>query len=301
MISEPPPPLELTSPPDGKTPWGQVRRLAFIDFRLQFEGQVNRKDLRAFFGISAQQASSDLSAYSALATNLLRYDSTAKHFVPGIGFQPQFGSDDAASYLNDLLALGAGVISPDESFIGELPDYGVVPTLKRPMPAPLLALVLSAIRKQRSLRIRYQSMSREEPSVRDISPHALGHDGFRWHVRAYCHKRKDFADFVFGRLLETQQSAAAWVDGALDTQWHTTVWLDLIPHPALSPAQRAAIALDYGMLNGHTRVNTRQALLFYALKRFGLNRRGEAEVRTQHIELANRSELLQYLLEETAS
>ena len=52
MTSEPPPPLVLTPPPDGKTPWGQVRRLAFIDFRLQFEGQVNRKD----FGLNWNKA-----------------------------------------------------------------------------------------------------------------------------------------------------------------------------------------------------------------------------------------------------
>ena len=291
-------PFELTRPPDGKTPWGQVRRLALIDFRLQYEGQVYRKDLKEFFDISVQQASLDLAAYAALAPNQMRYDATIRRFVPGIGFKPLYGGEDAASYLNDLLALSSEVISRDESFIGTMPDYGIVPTLKRPLPASLLATVLLAIRKQRSLQIRYQSMSREEPSVRDISPHALGHDGFRWHVRAYCHKRQDFADFVFGRMLETQASIADWVDATADTQWHTTVWLDLKPHPELSPAQRAAIALDYGMVNGHTRVKTRQALLFYALKRFGLNKRGEAEARTQHIELANRSELAQYLEEE---
>lgn len=295
MAPETPHPLDLTRPPDGKTPWGQARRLAFIDFRLQFEGQVNRKDLRAFFGISAQQASSDLSAYAALAPNLLRYDSTAKRFVPGNAFTPQFGGDDAALYLNDLLAVSAAVISRDESFIGWLPDHGIVPTLKRPMPAPLLATVLSAVRRQHCMQILYQSMSRETPTLRDISPHALGHDGFRWHVRAYCHKRQDFADFVFGRMLDTQPSSAAWVDGADDEQWHATVWLDLVPNPDLSTAQRAAIALDYGMVNGHTRVCTRQALLFYTLKRLGLNKHGESEGREQHIELANRSELSHYL------
>ncbi len=292
------PKLEFSRPSDGKTPWGQVRRLAFIDFRLQYEGEVYRKDLKDFFGISVQQASLDLAAYSALAPNQIRYDATIRRFVPDIGFKPLYGGDDAASFLNDLLALSNEVISRDESFIGWAPDYGIVPTLKRPLPASQLATVLLAIRKQRSLQIRYQSMSREEPSLRDISPHALGHDGFRWHVRAFCHKRQDFADFVFGRMLDTQPSVADWVDGADDRQWHRTVWLDLKPHSELSAAQRAAIALDYGMVNGHTRVKTRQALLFYALKRFGLNKRGEAEARTQHIELANRAEVSQYLDEE---
>jgi hypothetical protein len=298
--NETPPPLALTPPPDGKTRWGQERRLAFIDFRLQFERRLNRKDLRDFFGISAQQASLDLAAYAGLAPDLLRYDAKAKVYVPGEAFQPHYGCEDAGLYLKDILALGTDIIRRDASFIGWLPEFGIVPTLKRPLAASQLAEVLAAMRERRCLQISYQSMSRNEPSVRDISPHALGHDGFRWHVRAYCHKRGGFADFVFGRMLHTAQSAAAWVGGSRDTQWHTDVHLDLIPNPALSPAQRAAIALDYGMVDGHTRVSTREALLFYTLKRLGLNKRGDLEGTEQHIVLANKTELAPYLNQEVA-
>ena len=59
------------------------------------EFQVSLEDMVSETG---QLVEGDLSAYGALATNLLRYDSKAKHFVPGIGFKPQFGGDDAASH-----------------------------------------------------------------------------------------------------------------------------------------------------------------------------------------------------------
>lgn len=46
--------------------WGVQRRLEFIDFRLFWDGRFNRRDLAETFGISAQQASSDIAQYTAL-------------------------------------------------------------------------------------------------------------------------------------------------------------------------------------------------------------------------------------------
>ena len=39
----------------------------------------------------------------------------------------------------------------------------------------------------------------------------------------------------------------------------------------LSPPQRAAIALDYGMSDGRLTIHVRKAMLYYALKRLGLD------------------------------
>ena len=47
--------------------WGVERRLEFIEFRLFWEGYVNRGDLIDVFGISVQQASTDLNRYLGLA------------------------------------------------------------------------------------------------------------------------------------------------------------------------------------------------------------------------------------------
>ncbi len=276
---------------DGKTRWGQERRLAFIDFRLQFEGKLNRADLSQFFGISIPQASQDLARYAAMAPDNLRYDGSAKVFVRGENFVPRYGNEEAGPYLKDILALATGTIRHDTSFIGQIPPYGIVPTLKRPMAATLLATVLAAIRERHSLEIFYQSMSSEHPTSRFISPHALGHDGFRWHIRAFCHRREAFTDFVFGRISGTSPSDTQWMDSQNDVSWHNHVTLELAPNRSLSLAQQAAIALDYGMVDGHVRIETRQALLFYTLRRLGLNRHGETEGVDQHIVLTNRNEV----------
>jgi hypothetical protein len=40
--------------------WGVEQRLEFIEFRLFWEGHVNRSDVMEKFGLSVNQASSDL-------------------------------------------------------------------------------------------------------------------------------------------------------------------------------------------------------------------------------------------------
>ena len=43
--------------------WGVEQRLEFIEFRLFWEGHVNRGDLMDAFGVSVNQASTDLNRY----------------------------------------------------------------------------------------------------------------------------------------------------------------------------------------------------------------------------------------------
>ena len=43
--------------------WGVEQRLEFIEFRLLWEGGVNRSDITKHFGVSVPQASKDLTQY----------------------------------------------------------------------------------------------------------------------------------------------------------------------------------------------------------------------------------------------
>lgn len=73
------------------------------------------------------------------------------------------------------------------------------------MDAAVLRDVLKAVREGLSTEIFYQSMSAQKPSPewRRITPHALGDDGMRWHVRAFCHVDHKFKDFILSRCMET--------------------------------------------------------------------------------------------------
>lgn len=272
-------------------PWGPERRLEFIDFRLQWDGRLNRSDLMEHFGISVPQASADIAAYTELAPGNLAYDRSARVYVASPGFASVFQTSSVGHYLNDLLALTSEILPMDGSFVGWAPSVAVTASPARSVPPAILISVVRAIRKRSAVRLLYQSMSRPEPSWREVSPHALGHDGLRWHVRAFCHGRGAFRDFVFARALEARETGPTAVEPEDDVAWNTPVRLVLVPDPTLSPSRRKVVELDYAMVDGQSVLETRQAMLYYALSRLGLSPDGKARSGAQQIQLKNASEV----------
>jgi len=109
-----------------------------------------------------------------------------------------------------------------------------------------------------------------KPYWRWIAPHAIAFDGFRWHARAYCFTDDCFKDFLLARILGFRDSRPSDIDASQDTDWHTHITLEIGPHPDLSDAQKKVIALDNGMHDGKASITVRNALLYYTLKRLGL-------------------------------
>lgn len=58
------------------------RRLDYIDFRLAVHGSIRRGDIIDVFGVSMGQASGDLAEFILLYPKALRYDKSAKQYVP---------------------------------------------------------------------------------------------------------------------------------------------------------------------------------------------------------------------------
>jgi len=251
--------------------WGVERRLEFIEFRLFWEGHVNRGDLMEMFGISVQQASTDLNRYLGLAPANMVYDKSARTYVRGDNFAPLFLKPDASRYLSQLRSVADGILDRSDSWISELPDFEAAPTPARGVNARTLRAVVAAIRRAEAIEIKYQSLSRPEPKWRWIAPHAIGFDGFRWHARAFCGIDRAFKDFVLSRIMETRGTRPRDDEPAADTDWHQHVTLEIGPHPELSETQQKVIALDYGMRGGKAKIKVRRAFLYYTLKRLGLD------------------------------
>ncbi len=276
--------------------WGQDRRLEFIDSRLYWDGRLNRSDLTDFFGISVPQASLDIAEYQLRAPNNTVYDRTEKAYLSTPEFEPILIDGKSGRYLAELYALTTGTIPQDISFLGVTPASDVVRHPTRQVSAPLLRSVLSSIQTRIPLEINYQTMTRPEPSRRLISPHALAYDGYRWHIRAYCHVREDFRDFVFARILNYWSQKAAPQVIRRDQEWERVLKVVIGPHPKLDEARRRTIALDYGMSEEKLTIPTRQSLAYYLLKRLGLDRpTDQTDAHEQHIVLLNREELGTYL------
>jgi hypothetical protein len=269
--------------------WGVERRLEFIEFRLFWEGGVNRADIMEMFDVSVPQASKDLTLYQERAPNNAIYDKSAKRYVAGNQFQPCFLKPDPGAYLNQLRSVAEGILDRSHSWIGQSPSYDAAPTPVRGVKAEILRNVMAAIRRSEAIEIRYQSLSRPEPRWRWIAPHAIGFDGFRWHARAFCETDRVFKDFLLSRILETREARPSAVTADADADWHEFVTLEIGPHPELSETQKNVIALDYGMRGDKAKIQVRKALLYYALKRLGLDTAPAARrPQDQQIVLLNR-------------
>ena len=271
--------------------WSKERRLQFVDFRLQWEGRINRRDVTEFFKISVPQASADIARYTELAPQNLQYDASSRTYVAKPGFAPHFETTGPRQYLSQLLALERQILTMDQAFLAFRPPMASVPLPSRAIEPKTLALMLRAIAERGMLQIRYQSITRDEGQTRYISPHAFGYDGARWHVRAYCHLREGFRDFVFGRILSAGQPMASTIEPASDREWHTQVDLVLVPDESLAPKQRHGIEIDYGMKTGKVTIVCRQAMLFYTLRALNFELNGSPRKGERQLVIANLAEI----------
>ena len=253
--------------------WGVERRLEFIEFRLFWEGGVNRSDIVDEFGVSVPQASKDLSLYQEHAPRNIEYDRSQKRYFASANFHPAFISLDADAYLARLAAVwprdGEGPCGVrTEGVAAEQ-----MPVPQRRIKPDVLRAVLACVRDGRSIEILYQSMSTTypDPMWRRISPHAFSNDGLRWHTRAFCHIDGKFKDFILSRCLDTRALGEAGAQPAADSCWDKYFSVVLCPNPRLSPSQRTVIAQDYAMENGEKFVPVRSALLYYFSKRLRLD------------------------------
>jgi predicted DNA-binding transcriptional regulator YafY len=219
------------------------------------------------------------------------YDRTEKAYLASDSFSPVITANDASPYLNQLLAVQLGILQTDSTYMGWVPSVAAVKAPSRILNASDLRLVLKAIRSRRILHMTYQSMNQLTPTTRTVSPHAIAFDGSRWHIRAYCHERQDYRDFVFGRILGITVGDGSPIDPAADSVWQREIDAIIEPHPALSPAQKHAVELDYGMTNGQLVMKTREALLFYLLRHLALLRESHDPAWSNYLALVNRDVL----------
>jgi hypothetical protein len=283
--------IEMSPKRSAPTRWGPERRLEFIDFRLMWDGRINRSELVDFFGISVQQASADLAHYAEHAPNNLSYDKRAKTYRAAVDFKPLLARSDAEHFLGQLGELAAGTESGAATFVGWRPPCDLVRFPARPVDSGILLSLLWAIRDGVDVHLLYQSMRRSAATRRWIAPHALASDGFRWHVRAWCYESGEYRDFVLSRMLGALGIRPCTVALTRDESWHDQIEVILRPRAGLSKGQRSAIEMDFGMIRGRLVVRCRKALVFYVVRQLQLERWPAASIAEQPLELENRSEL----------
>lgn len=277
-------------------PWGVKRRLEFIELKIYWEGRLNRKDLMDHFRISVPQASSDLRKYQEIAPTNLKYDKSGKFYFPSPEFRPILTSPNPEHFLNQLTEMTSGRLEPSAAPIRFLTPCYKVPSPARSIDTAFFKSIINAISEKLAIRILYQSFSRPEPIWRWISPTTFGNDGFRWHVRAFCHEKNIFMDFVLGRILSLSGQKASEVSIEDDIEWNSEIEFVIVPHPELNESKKKMIELDYGMEKGELRIIVNAAFVFYLKKRLGFSPGHEQRPpEKQHIILKNEKQIDDFL------
>ena len=245
----------------------QRDRLAFVELRVRFIGDIRRQDLVSRFGIQSAAATRDLAIYKDLAPGNIDYDTKAKCYVLGEDFKPlfDFPPERVLSWLTQ--GFGDGEPSQLKAWVAsEIPSRLTHPDLD------VLACVTRAIHQECPIRVEYHSISSGQ-TERQIVPFALIDNGLRWHVRAFDRKSQEFRDFVITRIkgpvLLRDEEVQAHERGDQDIQWTRIVELELIPHP--DQPRSEVTEMDYGMRDGVLRMKLRAATAGYILRKWSVD------------------------------
>ncbi|TAK82753.1 MAG: WYL domain-containing protein [Betaproteobacteria bacterium] len=251
--------------------WGLAQRFEFIEWRAYWVGRVNRKDLEDAFHISTPQASIDFKRYQEAAPGNIEYNATEKTYVATDAFRPKFLALSPERYMLQLQAVTSGALRKSDTWFDELPRADVIPTITRGAEAYTLRAIIQTIKNGEAIKIYYRSL--ERVGLRTICPHALAHDGYRWHARALSLERQEYRDYVLGRILSVSQPEPCNAHPTDDVEWETFVKLRVIAHPGLTSEQKATIEHDYRLKDGKLDIEMRAALAFYFIRRHNLDLR----------------------------
>lgn len=256
--------------------WAARERLFFIERALYWRGWVKRRDLSEGFGISLAQASADLQRYQERNPAAACYDLSAKRYrgtseMRCVLHEPRL--EEAMAFFLDGASAGSLSLAradpprtPGETGESGIRIAAVTLPLRR-APALVERAAFQSVRHGLRWRVRYGSLSgrKREADERTILPHAFAHDGYRWHLRAWCEENGDFRDFVLGRIVSCDWPTESVSPPEIDEAWHTWDELRLVPNPDLPREQQKAIEADFGMDGGRLILSVRRAMRDYTL------------------------------------
>ena len=253
----------------------QKERLAFIDFSLQYFGQVARADLIQRFRTGLAASTRDLTSYREIAPQNLELLHQTKNYHRTDAFKPVFEHNPEAILTGLCRGFGDGLsngVHPSE--------YCIDATRLVHPKSEVVATLMRAINSQQAISCDYVSLSSGK-TKREIVPHTLVNNGHRWHVRGFDRKSQEFRDFVCTRLqnvTEIKQQDASKTEiitlaeselRVSDLQWNKIVSVTLKPHPSIK--HKLAIELDYDMEQGQLALEVRAALLGYLLRQWNVD------------------------------
>jgi hypothetical protein len=254
---------------------------------LSWEGEIGNARVRQLFNLQPVQASRLLADFRAMLGDKLTEDGRAKvlRLANPSAFECSVPLDE---YVLHTTAPEGG--NPC------LVDARIDLTAVRP---EIFATLRKAVLAKTGVEITYASMSNPEYAKRVIFPHAIVHVGRRWHVRAWCSKRRNFRDFTMGRIrsVDSVLEPRPPIIGK-DEGWETLVQLELMAHRKLTSDQQQVVRNEMFSGRNSRSLLVRSCLVQYVIQDLKASSDPEREQPPEfQLEVGNSEELLSFLFE----
>lgn len=250
-----------------KLPLAQAERLAYIDFRAYFLGELRRSDLMERFQTAPAGATRDIAMYRNLAPDNLDFDGTGKMYVPSANFKPLFAHQASRVLVALSEGFGDGVHSAGRALLPcEFPIALSLPSVE------VIAPITRAIHRRKAVSLKYHSRT-SGATEREVVPFALVNISSRWHARVFDRRSRSFRDFVLTRMVDPVVLEDSQVleeeRPQNDLQWSRIIELELVPHPGYE--HKELVPFDYPMENGVLKVRVRAANAGYMLQQWNVD------------------------------
>ncbi len=247
-----------------------IERFAYIETELFWGDGLTAGQLARTFNITRQMAQKIIDKYREQHPAHMRYDASRKRHEATDSFEPAFIRPSPLAFLDYLRGQALVGLYRDEQDWSELAVTDVDRLLRPDLPLNTIRMVLAALRRQKSVVIDYRKKDLElgSISVRVISPNHIVFAEGRYHIRAYCHLKRRYLDFVLSRIAYAEASSDDWVPTTYDKEWNEFTVLKLQPNPSLPVSVQAAIFRGFEKGEYGTRtIKCRQALLYYVSRK----------------------------------
>ncbi len=239
-----------------------INRFALIETMLLWGDGLTARELGDICGLARQNAQAVISTYRERHPDDIRTDRKLKRQVAADSFKPHYINKEAGAFLDYQRALSLMGYFKDGNEDVTLPFHDVDRLLRHKLYHEPARAVIAGIRRHETVAIYYHAKSGAR--MRIISPNTMIFAGNRYHLRAYCHLKEGYLDFVISRIVFAEAAKAQWVSSHDDTAWNTRIMLRFEPEPKLSADVANALRIDYGIDKGETfNIRCRKALGFY--------------------------------------
>ena len=231
-------------------------RISDLECILSWEGEIDNQRIRELLGVKPVWASRLL---AELSNHMGKYATRETSHSP-LRLTASCLQKVSSHTLDDYLRV-VGAHSSGNNFVEDARlDLSIA------SPHTFITMI-QAIKNKNGVSIVYRSMIDPSGLERLIFPHAIVRAPRRWHVRAWCAKRKEFRDFTLGRIVSCERVDTVSKNTRRDDKaWNEVVKFYVLAHPGLSPAQQEMIAAEYFPGASARQLSVRRCLAAYIIQ-----------------------------------